>query len=183
MTSEATGFPIVLPDPCLVVLVGAAGAGKSTFAASHFDAADTLSSDAFRAAISGDASDQAATRPAFAALHRSLARRSAQGRSSVVDATNVRTADRRALLQRVAAVGLPTVAIVLDLPLEVILARNAARSRTVGVAVIERQIAHLRASLAGPHRAIDGEGFDAVIVLDDPAVIDRVTIDRRVRVP
>ena len=39
---------IVLPDPSLVVLIGAAGAGKSTFAARHFAPDEVLSSDRFR---------------------------------------------------------------------------------------------------------------------------------------
>lgn len=105
--------PVVLeiPDPALVVLVGAAGAGKTTFAARHFAPDEVLSSDALREAISGDADDQRATGPAFAALHRALARRLRDGRLTVVDATNVTAPARRALLGRAARAGIPVVAL------------------------------------------------------------------------
>ena len=43
-----------IPDPSLVLLVGAAGAGKTTFAARHFPPDEVLSSDAYRALVSGD---------------------------------------------------------------------------------------------------------------------------------
>jgi predicted kinase len=170
---------IDLPDPCLVVLIGAAGVGKSTFAVRHFRTDEILSSDAFRAAISGDEANQSATGPAFAALHRALDGRSADGRLTVVDATSVRAADRRALLRRAGAAGLPSVAIVLDLPADTIHARNAARSRIVDAAVIDRQLDQLRRSLAGPDRAIDREGFAEIIVLDDADRVDQVIIRRR----
>ena len=45
---------ILVPDPSLVLLVGAAGAGKTTFAARHFAPDEVLSSDAYRAVVSGD---------------------------------------------------------------------------------------------------------------------------------
>jgi Predicted kinase len=68
-----TGSPrstIRLPDPCLVVLIGPAGAGKSTLAARLFPLDAVLSSDTFRAVVSGDEADQRATKTAFAILHR-----------------------------------------------------------------------------------------------------------------
>ena len=40
-----------LPDRCLVVLIGPAGSGKTTFARKHFRATQVLSSDAFRAML------------------------------------------------------------------------------------------------------------------------------------
>ena len=44
-----------LPDPAVVVLAGAAGSGKSTWAAERFRAAEIVSSDALRAAVAGGA--------------------------------------------------------------------------------------------------------------------------------
>ena len=170
---------IVLPDPSLVVLIGAAGVGKSTFAARHFRADEILSSDRYREIVSGDEADQAATRIAFRLLHRDLRARLAAGRLTVVDATSVEASARRGLLALARAAGVPAVAIVLDLPLETILARNAARrSRTVDEDVVRRHVARLRASLDGPAPRLLAEGFAAITVLRDTAEVDRVTIRR-----
>ena len=123
---------LVIPDPSLVVLVAAAGAGKSTFAARHFQPDEILSSDAYRARIAGDAADQRATRAAFRLLHRDLERRLADRRMTVVDATNVERSARRALLGRGRRrPALPAIAVVLDLPPAVVLARNSGRSARV----------------------------------------------------
>jgi predicted kinase len=169
---------IDIPDPCLVVLVGAAGVGKSTFAARHFASTEILSSDGFRAAISGDEADQSVSRVAFAALYRALEERLANGILTVVDATSVRRVDRRALIGRADAARVPAVAIVLDLPIGTILARNAGRTRVVDEAVIQRQHVRLRAALGGGDRAIDHEGFSTVIVLEDGSLVDRFRIRR-----
>jgi len=170
---------IVIADPSLVVLVGAAGAGKSTFAARHFDAGEILSSDRYRAIVSGDEANQAATRSAFTRLHRALEARLANGRLTVVDATSVEVFARRALVTRATAAHLPATAIVLDLPAASVLARNAARGpRTVDEAVVRRHLARLRSSLDGPDPAIERDGFAQVVVLREPAEIDLVRIRR-----
>src|SRR3954471_5793992 len=136
---------IHLADPCLVVLVGAAGAGKSTFAARHFAPEEVLSSDAYRGYVAGDPGDQRATRAAFAALHRALASRLRRRLLTVVDATSVRSEARAALLRLAAGEGVPAVAVVLDLPPELVLARNRLRvTGTVPEAAVLRQLADLR---------------------------------------
>ena len=56
---------ISLPELCLVVLVGASGSGKSSFAKEHFRPTEVLSSDFCRGLVSDDENDQAATRDAF----------------------------------------------------------------------------------------------------------------------
>lgn len=171
---------IEIDDPSLVVLVGAAGAGKSTFAARHFAADEVLSSDRFRAIVSGDEANQAATKAAFALLHRTLSARLGDRRLTVVDATSVQATARRALVARANAAGIPTVAIVLDLPAETVVARNAARpARTVDMSVVRRQLAGVRTALDGPLPPLRGEGFAQVVVLRDAAEVDGVTIRRR----
>lgn len=170
---------VLLPDPSLVALVGAAGSGKSTFAARHFTRDEILSSDELRRAIVGDARDQRATRPAFAALHRSLARRLGAGLLTVVDATSVERHARIALVRRAVAAGVPAVAVVLDLPADVVLARNAARAESrVDPEVVARHLAVLTGVLERGSIAL--EGWTQVVRLRDARVIDELVV-RRVR--
>jgi predicted kinase len=171
---------IAIPDTCMVVLVGAAGAGKTTFAARHFDPSEILSSDRFRALVSGDEADQGATRAAFGRLHRALTGRLAEGRLTLVDATNVERAARRALLARSNGAGVPAVAIVLDLPAAVVLARNAARfARSVDDAVVLRHLDRLRHTVDGRGDRLRAEGFSQVVILADPREVDEVRIVRQ----
>lgn len=166
-----------LPDPCLVVMIGAAGSGKSTVAARLFAPNEILSSDDLRAVVAGDARDQRATRTAFAILHRQLGRRLAERRTTVVDATSVTPFARRGLLARAAAHAVPAVAIVLDLDPAIVLARNAARvDRVVPEIVVRRHLAELARSLRPG--VLAAEGFAAVHVLRTPAEVDRLTVVR-----
>lgn len=166
-----------LPDPSLVLLLGAAASGKSTLARRLFAADEILSSDALRAAVSGDEADQRASRLAFRILHREVERRLAAGRLVVVDATNARRDHRRPLLAMAAAHGIPAAAIAIDLPLDVVLAQNAGRARRVDPDVIERQHAGVRAVIEeGRLRA---EGFVAVAILRSAEAVAAFRVERR----
>ena len=173
---------IKLPEPCLVVLVGAAGAGKSTLAARLFAPDQVLSSDAHRALLTGDEADQRVTRTAFAILHRQLARRMAEGRTTVVDATNVTSFARRSLVRRATAHNVPAVAIVLDIPPALVLARNATRlGRVVPEAAVRRQLGELAGSLR--RGDLDGDGFGAIHYLRTAEELDSVAVTARHRAP
>lgn len=167
---------LTVPDPALVVLVGAAGSGKSTLARRAFAPDEILSSDALRAAVSGDEADQRASRTAFAILHRELAKRLAAGRLTVVDATNLRREHRRPLLARARQAGVPAVAIVLDLPASTVHARNAGRARIVDAAVVDRQLGWLRRTVDGGRLA--AEGFDPIVILRTADEVRRLEIVR-----
>lgn len=168
---------LAIPDRSLVVLAGAAGSGKSTFALRHFAPGEVLSSDAFRAHLGRGEADQAVSRRAFGALHAALEHRLAAGRTTVVDATNVQLAARRDLIRRAAAAGAPAIAIVFDLPLDECLAGDRQRpGRHVPPAVVERQWNALRAAMdAG---SLAAEGFAAVHRLTSRAVVDSVVLGR-----
>ncbi|HTN92215.1 MAG TPA: AAA family ATPase, partial [Sorangium sp.] len=90
--------PLVVPDLSLVVLVGASGSGKSTFARAHFKPTEILSSDHYRGVVSDDENDQAASADAFEVLRFIAGKRLAAGRLAVVDATNVQADARRPLV-------------------------------------------------------------------------------------
>ena len=127
--------------------------------------------------IAGDPGDQAATRPAFAALHRALARRMADRRLTVVDATSVQRHARLALLRVAAGAGVPAVAIVLDLPSDIVRARNRGRATgSVPDDAVDAQLADLAAALRPG--ALDAEGFAAIHRLTRTEDVDAVEIRR-----
>lgn len=169
---------LVLPDPSLVILVGAAGSGKSTLAARLFAPDETVSSDALRAAVSGSEADQSASAVAFRILHRTVERRLANGELTVVDATNTRAEHRRPLITRARITGTPTIAIVLDLPASTVNAQNARRSeRVVDPEVVGRHLAAIRRSVDQGH--LTAEGFDHVVLLQAPEDVATLRIERR----
>ncbi|TGD96807.1 polynucleotide kinase-phosphatase [Methylobacterium nonmethylotrophicum] len=175
MPSLAGASAITVPDFALVVLIGASGSGKSTFARRHFRATEIVSSDVCRGIVADDENDQGATPDAFALLAAILDLRLKNRRLTVVDATNVRPEDRRKLVETARRWHARCVAIVLDPGEEVCRARNAARpDRAFGPHVIRNQMAALRRGLRG----LDREGFRQVHALRSEAEIAAVTVAR-----
>jgi protein phosphatase len=175
MTARSSSARIEIPADALVLLIGAAGSGKSNLAARLFSAEAILSSDALRGQVSGDPANQRATARAFRILHAQATQRLANGRLTVVDATNIGKAARRPLRAVAALHDRPAIALVLDLPAAVCLERNAARSgRVVPESVVQRQLGELRRTLDRGDLA--AEGFDLLVVLTDSAAVDGTTV-------
>ena len=166
-----------IPDFALIVLIGVSGSGKSTFARRHFKPTEILSSDAFRAMVSDNENDQAATNDAFEALHSLMKVRLRRRKSVVVDATNIQPESRKALLEIAEAHDCLSVALILDTPEKVCRERNALREdRQFGAHVITRQLAQLRQGL----RNLKREGFRYQFTLTEEeretASIERVPL-------
>ena len=179
ITGVSGRLNIVLPDPCLVVLVGPAGSGKSTLAARLFTPDEILASDAFRARLGQGEHDQAVSRRAFSALHAAVSGRLAEGLLTVVDATSVWPRARRALVQRAHIAGVPAIALVLALPEADCLAGDRLRpGRHVHSDVIHDQWLALQASLGAPG-ALAAEGFASVHRLATRAQADALVVGRR----
>ncbi len=152
---------LTIPSPSLVVMMGAAGSGKSTFCRRNFLPRQIVSTDACRGTLAGDPADQSVGAAAFELAHRITDSRLRRRRLTVFDATSVDARARRPLLEIAARHDLPAVAIVLDLPTAQCLAGDRGRPRRVGRAVIERQARRLRATLP----RLRSEGFAAVRVI------------------
>src|SRR4051812_21626233 len=67
--SETAATTLPIPEFALVLLVGASGSGKSTFARRHFLPTEVVSSDACRGLVSDEENSLDATDDAFALLH------------------------------------------------------------------------------------------------------------------
>ncbi len=150
-----------LPDPALVVLVGASGAGKSTWAGAHYRAQEIVSSDDLRAIVGSGRHDLDASTDAFALLDQIVAARARRGLTCVVDTLGLDPQRRRGYLAIARAHAVPAVAVLVDAPPALARKRNAARDRPVPADTLRAQLrraAQVRDELAA-------EGWDQVLVV------------------
>ncbi|MCU7814448.1 MAG: polynucleotide kinase-phosphatase [Candidatus Thiodiazotropha sp. (ex Rostrolucina anterorostrata)] len=167
---------ITVPELSLVVLVGASGSGKTTFAHKHFKTSEVLSSDACRAMVSDNENDQTVTRDAFELLHYIAGKRLALGKLVVVDATNVQQDARRGLLKLAREYHVIPMVVVLDLPERLCHDRNSDRpNRDFGPHVVRNQCRQLHQSL----RQFKREGFRQIHVLKSLEEIEAVSFVRQ----
>ncbi len=171
-----------LPEPSLILLMGASGSGKSTFAQRHFLPTEIVSSDRCRGMVSDDENDQSATGAAFELLHAIVGIRLRQGRMTVVDATNLRAEDRKALKAIAKEHDSLTLALLFDTPRDVCLSRNAQRQdRDMDPRVVLRHISLFNKGC----REVKNERYHRVyrLTLDrqESAVMERTPLwnDRR----
>src|SRR4051812_20267697 len=103
---------VVLPAPCLVVLVGPSGAGKTTWAAAHFAPEQIVSSDALRSVVGAGEDDIAASDDAFEILELVVARRMTRRLTTVVDTLGLDRERRAAWIALARDAGVSTVCVV-----------------------------------------------------------------------
>jgi protein phosphatase len=166
---------IEIPEFALVLLVGASGTGKSSFAAKHFSPTEVVSSDRMRGWVADDENDQSATGDAFDLLRFVVEKRLKGRRFTVIDATNVQPESRKGLIALAKKWHALAVAIVFDLPEAIAMERNAMRpDRQFGAGPVRRHTQALKRSLGGMNR----EGIRYVHRLRSVEEVDAVEIVR-----
>lgn len=167
---------ILVPEFSLIVLVGASGSGKSTFARKHFRPTEIISSDACRALVADDENDLSATEDAFDVLHFIASKRLAAKRLVVIDATNVQPEARKPLVELAREYDTMPIAIVLNVPEALCREHNATRSDRANMKphAIKRHVDDLRRSLG----KLEKEGFRKVFVMRSLEEVEAATITR-----
>src|SRR5215472_19150856 len=129
-----------IPDPALVVLVGASGSGKSHWAAERYLAREIVSSDLLRAVVGSGENDLDASVDAFSLLDQIVAARARRRLTTVVDTLGLDAERRLAWLALAQRSGLPAVAVLFETEPALCRTRNRSRDRPVPAAVLDAQL-------------------------------------------
>ena len=137
---------------------------------------EALPADYCRALVSDDETDQGATADTFDLVREIGGKRLKRRKLAVIDATNVRTADRKAWIELARQWHALPVAIVFDPGIDVCIERNKTRpGRAFGGQMIQRMVSEICRGLGGLQR----EGFRQVWKLPSAASIDAATLTRQ----
>jgi F420-dependent oxidoreductase-like protein len=150
---------VVLPSPCLVVLVGPSGAGKTTWAHANFLADQIVSSDRLRAIVGESQDDLAASDDAFTILEQVLAHRVRRRLTTVVDTLGLDATRRARWLAMARRHDVSTVCVAFATTLAECRARNRLSGKSVPARVLSQQGREFRAQ----RDALEEEGYDLVL--------------------
>ncbi|NTF17847.1 polynucleotide kinase-phosphatase [Agrobacterium rubi] len=167
---------ITVTEPGLVILVGCIGSGKTTFANRLFAKHEIVSLDDYREVVSGSRRDLSATRDASAVASEIVERRLKRRLLTVVDATNVRSEDRRVWTEIAARTHSIVTAIVLD-PGQTHCQR-VAEARD-GEHHSPKAVAQQHGTLARERRRLKHDGIRNIINLTDADEISSAMVIRR----
>ncbi len=153
-----------VPDPALIVLVGAAGSGKTHWASERYRAVEVVSSDALRDVVGSGPADLDASADAFSLLDVIVSARAGRRLTTVVDTLGLDPVRRLAYLDIARKSGLPAVAFLLETSPELCRRRNAERDRPVPAKVLTEQLRKMRQIPDD----VAAEGWDLVLRIDQP---------------
>jgi alkanesulfonate monooxygenase SsuD/methylene tetrahydromethanopterin reductase-like flavin-dependent oxidoreductase (luciferase family)/predicted kinase len=162
---------VAFPDPVLVVLVGAAGSGKTTWAAANFAANQIVSSDALRATVGQDEADLGASTDAFSLLRQIVEMRAQRRLTTVIDTLGFDADLRAAVRQLGLAYRLPVHVVVFDAPVKLLRAWNRQRTKAVPARVIDEQARRMAEMVP----AVEAEPFDQHHVIRQAPMQDRTS--------
>jgi predicted kinase len=151
--------------PELIVLIGAPGSGKSTWATARYQPMAIVSLDEIRGRVADDEGDQATADavPIFRAILEARCRRQL---TTVVDTTAAHPDHRAELVDLGRRYQLPVAAVLFDTELAVCIARQQERARRVPTRVIADIYAAVAACTPG---GLLAEGFTSAAYADGRA--------------
>ena len=130
-----------LPSPCLVVLIGVAGSGKTTWAQQNL-APHVVSSDALRALVGEGEHDLRASTDAFHVLAEVVDRRLRRGLTTVIDSLGNDAVRRQQWREIATRHGVPSVALLFDVTPARTRRQNRARRPRVPDTVLAKQLSN-----------------------------------------
>jgi protein phosphatase len=174
MNLDESDRTIGLPDPSLVLLFGARGSGKSTFARRFFDSAEIVSLEECRRMV-GDDRAPTPSNDAMELFQTIIQNRLHAGKLVVVDADNPNVELRRSIVTLARRHHLFAIAIALKIDERICIERNAMRPDCV-VSPYD-----VKRSADAVRKVIDSygrEGIREIHVIDSPEAMDNAVVKR-----
>lgn len=164
--------PLAIPYSSLLILVGTAGAGKSTFAQKNFPRNMSVSTDECREILCGSRRNQKISEDAFDLFYFITEKRLKNSYPTIVDSTALYRKNRQRLREIADSYQFSTTLIFFDLSLEECLQNDQGRTFSVGEEVIKRQFR----SLQKAKEQLEEESYDHIVVLKSREEIDNLSI-------